>query len=148
MLKDEGGEPLQETDPRFFLAYTDAHRSRTKRPEGSMFNLIASFRASAEYTTEISDRTRTSYNRFLKLIEDEFGDMPNDVLQNPKARGEFKAWRDTMAHKPRTEDCAWTVLAQYCPLPKTVAKSPRTSANAGVDCMKLIGRTEFELPIA
>ena len=57
MLKDETGEPLTETDPRFFVAYTDAHRSRTKRPEGSMFNLIASFRASAEYTTEISDRT-------------------------------------------------------------------------------------------
>jgi hypothetical protein len=26
MLKDEKGEPLQETDPRFFVAYTDAHR--------------------------------------------------------------------------------------------------------------------------
>lgn len=55
-----------------------------------MFNLITSFRASAEYTTEISDRTRTGYNRYLKLIEDEFGDMPIDVIQNPKARGELK----------------------------------------------------------
>jgi integrase len=122
MLKDEKGEPLQETDPRFFVAYTDAHRARTKRPEGSMFNLIASFRSSAEYTTEIGDRTRASYNRFLKLIEDEFGDMPIDVVQNPKARGAFKEWRDSMAHKPRTADYAWTVLARVLSVAKDRGK--------------------------
>jgi hypothetical protein len=44
LLGPKESNPLQETDPRFFVAYTDAHRSRTKRPESSMFNLIASFR--------------------------------------------------------------------------------------------------------
>jgi integrase len=122
LLKAEDGAPLKPNDPRFFVAYTDAHRSRTKRPEGTMFTLIASFRASAEYTTEISDRTRTSYNRFLKLIEDEFGDMSIDALQNPKARGEFKAWRDTMAHKTRTADLAWTVLARVLSVAKDRGK--------------------------
>ena len=48
LLKAEDGAPLQPNDPRFFVAYTDTHRSRTKRPEGTMFTLIASFRASAE----------------------------------------------------------------------------------------------------
>jgi hypothetical protein len=102
MLKDEKGEPLQETDPRFFVAYTDAHRSRTRRPEGSMFNLVASFRSSAEYVTEISDRTRASCNRFLKLIEDQFGDMPIDVVQNRKP-GEYSrngATRWLTSHVP------------------------------------------------
>jgi integrase len=122
MLKDDKGDPLQETDARFFVAYTDAHRGRHKRPEGSMFNLIALFRASSEYTTEIGERTRTSYNRFLKKIEAEFGDMPIEAVQNIKARGEFKAWRDTMAHTPRTADYAWTVLARVLSVAKDRGK--------------------------
>lgn len=122
LLKDGNGLPLKPNDPRFFVAYTDAHRSRTAPMQGTMQVIINLFRASSAYTTEISEKTRKSYNRYLKLIEDEFGDMTLADAQHPNARGEFKAWRDTMADKPRTADYAWTVLARVLSVAKDRGK--------------------------
>jgi integrase len=122
LLKDQDDVPLKPNDPRFFVAYTDAHRSRTKPASGTMQVLINLFRTSSAYTTEISDKTRTSYNRYLKLIEEEFGDMTLADLQHPNARGEFKAWRDGMADKPRKADYAWTVLARTLSVAKDRGK--------------------------
>ena len=48
--------------------------------------------------------------------------MPIDALQNPKARGLFKEWRDSMTHKPRTADYAWTVLARVLSVAKDRGK--------------------------
>jgi integrase len=45
-------------------------------------------------------------------IEAAFGDMPLAALEDPRARGEFKKWRDQWADKPRTADYAWMVLAR------------------------------------
>src|SRR5829696_8777850 len=38
--------------------------------------------------------------------------MPLAALEDPRARGEFKKWRDQWADKPRTADYAWMVLAR------------------------------------
>jgi integrase len=121
LLKSEDGSPLQPNDPRFFVAYTDAHRTRKTPAQGTMFNLVALFRSSTEFTS-CADKTRKSYNRYLKLIENEFGDMTNEVVEHPKARGEFKAWRDKLADKPRTADYAWTVLARVLSVAKDRGK--------------------------
>jgi hypothetical protein len=99
LRKAEDGTPLQPADARFFVAYTDAHRARKMPATGTMFNLVALFRSSVEFTS-LSDKTRKSYGRYLKMIEEDHGDMPLDVVENPKARGEFKSWRDKLA-KPR-----------------------------------------------
>jgi hypothetical protein len=67
-------------------------------------------------------KTRRSYSRYLNLIENEFGDMTIEVIEHPKARGEFKAWRDKFANKPRTADYAWTVLARVLSVAKDRGK--------------------------
>jgi integrase len=111
LLKSEDGKPLSPTDPQFYVAYTEAHRSRRTPTTGTMSGLIAIFRASSEFTG-LSDKTRKDYGRYLRMIDDQFGDMPVAAIESPKARGEFKAWRDRLADKPRTADYAWVTLAR------------------------------------
>src|SRR6185312_3823371 len=63
-------------------------------------------------------KTQKDYRRYLKLIEDEFGAMPLAVVQDRRARGKFKEWRDTMADRPRVADYAWTTLARVLSVAK------------------------------
>jgi integrase len=58
------------------------------------------------------------YLRHLRRIEDEFGTMPIEAVEDKRARGIFKAWRDTMADRPRTADYAWVVLARVLSVAK------------------------------
>jgi integrase len=95
----------------FFVAYSRAHEERKKPPAGNLFSLIAAFKGSTDYTS-LADKTRKDYLRYLKLIEEEFGTMPLSVVQDRRARGKFKEWRDDMAANPRKADYAWTVLAR------------------------------------
>lgn len=95
----------------FVGEFNTAIASRKNPPKGIVFTLIAEFKASSEFTT-LSDKTRKDYLRYIKLIEEEFGDMPIKALEQPGARGEFKSWRDGMANNPRKADYAWTVLAR------------------------------------
>jgi integrase len=111
-LRGEDGALLDDPqNERFRAAFDAAHRSRKEPKIGTLFNLIALYRGSSEFTT-LADKTRKSYGYFLKLIENEYGNMPLDVVQHPKARGEFKAFRDRLASKPRTADLLWVVLAR------------------------------------
>ncbi|HET7384929.1 MAG TPA: tyrosine-type recombinase/integrase [Pseudolabrys sp.] len=130
LIKAEDGTPLKPEDPRFFVAYTDAHRARKMPAQGTMFNLVALFRSSAEFTS-LSDKTRKSYSRYLKMIEENHGDMPIEVVEHPKARGEFKSWRDQLADKPRTADYAWTVLARVLSVAKDRGKIARNVCERG-----------------
>src|SRR5205085_2814055 len=72
LLKAGDGTPLQPEDPRFFVAYTDAHRARKMPMQGTLFSLIALYRSSAEFTS-LADKTSKSYGRYLRMIEDDFG---------------------------------------------------------------------------
>jgi integrase len=121
LLKAEDGTPLQPHDPRFFVAYTDAHRARRAPMQGTLFSLIALYRSSTEFTS-LSEKTRKSYSRYLRLIEDDFGDMPIEAVEHPKARGEFKGWRDRLSNQPRHADYAWTVLARVLSVAKDRGK--------------------------
>jgi integrase len=56
--------------------------------------------------------TRRAYLAYIKLIEEEFGDLPLAALADRRVRGEFKTWRDTFAETPRKADYAWTTLAR------------------------------------
>jgi integrase len=82
-----------------------------------MFSLIAAYKASGDFTT-CAERTKKDYMRFLKFIEDEFGDMPISYIEKPKARGKFKTWRDGMADSPRQADYAWGMLARVLSVAK------------------------------
>jgi integrase len=117
MLRAEGGRPLQPSEPEFFIAYAAAHAARKKPPAGNLFSLIAAFKGSTEFTS-LADKTRKDYLRYLRTIENEFGTMPLAVVQDRRARGKFKEWRDDMATNPRKADYAWTVLARVLAVAK------------------------------
>ena len=82
-----------------------------------MFSLIAAYKVSTEFTT-IAEVTKKAYRRYLEMIEEEFGTMPVSVVQDRRARGKFKEWRDGMAANPRKADYAWTVLARVLAVAK------------------------------
>jgi hypothetical protein len=44
--------------------------------------------------------------------------MPIAAVEDKRARGKFKEWRDTMADRPRTADYAWRVLARVLSVAK------------------------------
>lgn len=103
--------------PEFMAEYNRVVAGREAPSVGTMFGLIAAFKASSEFTTR-AEKTRRDYLRYLTLIEERFGRMPLAALQHPMARGEFKRWRDEFAAKPRTADYAWTVLARVLSVAK------------------------------
>jgi integrase len=117
LLKADDGRALQPHEPEFFVAYTAAHAERKKPPAGNLFALIAAFKGSTEYTS-LADKTRKDYLRYLKMIENEFGTMPLAVVQDRRARGKFKEFRDGLALNPRTADYFWTVLARVLSVAK------------------------------
>jgi integrase len=61
-----------------------------------------------------AERTQEDYRKLLKLIVEEFGDLPLVALQEDdgrKARGAFVRWRNGLAKSShRQADYAWTVL--------------------------------------
>lgn len=119
LLKDAEGKPLQIGDPAFVGAYAAAHEARKKPASGTLFSLIAAFKATSEFG-KLAERTKKDYLRFLGWIEGEFGDMPASLVEKPKTRGRFKAWRDELAEKngDRQADYAWGVLARVLSVAK------------------------------
>jgi integrase len=117
MLKGEDNTPLLPNDPQFAVAYAAAHAERKKPASGSMFSLIAAYKITTEFTGR-AETTQKDYRRYLKMIEEEFGTMPLTVVQDRRARGKFKEWRDGMAANPRKADYAWTVLARVLAVAK------------------------------
>jgi integrase len=108
------GGPRLEGEPgsaEFLHSYTAAHQARKRPSQGTLFSLISEFKASAEFAGK-STSTQRNYQRYLRLIEEEFGDLPLRALLDPEIRGEFKCWRDKLADKPRTADYAWATLAR------------------------------------
>ncbi|MDP2295995.1 MAG: integrase [Pseudolabrys sp.] len=76
-----------------------------------MMTLIVEFKGSAEFQ-KLAPSSIRSYISYIKLIEDEFGDLPLAALDDRRIRGEFKTWRDRFANTPRKADYAWTTLAR------------------------------------
>lgn len=101
----------------FLREYEEACKNRKRPPEGTLFGLIASYRASTEFTSR-AESTQKEYRRYLKLIEEAFGEMEIEALEARGARGMFKEWRDSMSDRPRTADAAWTMLARVLSVAK------------------------------
>jgi integrase len=108
-----GGPPLKSRPgtPEFIREYNDAHAALRKPKAGTLMTIIAEYKASAEFK-KLAPSTLRSYSAYIKLIEDDFGDLPLAALEDRRVRGEFKAWRDRFASRPRTADYAWTTLAR------------------------------------
>jgi integrase len=127
-----GGPKLQGKPgtPEFMRSYNEAVARRKAPAKGLLIGLIAEFKSSGEYTSK-SAATQRGYNRYLKMIEAAFGDLPIDALSDPECRGEFKAWRDGLADKPRTADYAWTTLARVLSVAKDRGRIPVNPCERG-----------------
>jgi integrase len=68
--------------------------------------------------SRVAEKTQKDYRRYLRMIEEEFRTMPLNVVQDLRARGKFKAWRDQFASTPRTADYLWTTLARVLAVAK------------------------------
>ncbi|MGY3533858.1 integrase [Bradyrhizobium sp. USDA 4452] len=97
--------------PEFLLAYNEAHASLRQPRAGTFMTIIAQYKAALEFTG-LAASSRRSYLAYLKLIENEFGDLPLAALTDRRVRGDFKSWRDSFAETPRKADYAWTTLAR------------------------------------
>jgi hypothetical protein len=90
------GEP---GSPEFINSYNDAIASQ-KRPVSGTLLTDHGISKLGRILEEVR-RDAARVKAYLRLIEDKFGDMPIEALSDPRVRGEFKAWRDKMADKPR-----------------------------------------------
>jgi integrase len=108
-----GGPAIQAKPgtPEFVREYHDAHASLRQPRAGTFMTIIAQYKAAPEFTG-LAASTRRAYLTYIKLIEDEFGDLPVTALADRRVRGEFKTWRDSFAETPRKVDYAWTTLAR------------------------------------
>jgi integrase len=109
------GEP---GSPEFLASYREAHEGRKTASTGLMTSLVAEFRASHEFK-KLSEHSKRAYQAYLNLIADDFGDLPLEALNSKEIRGDFLAWRDRLADKPRKADYAWTVLSRILSFAKS-----------------------------
>lgn len=119
LLKGPDGSPLHVGDPQMVVAYAAAHEARKKPAAGTLFSLISAYKITDEFR-KLAARTKKDYLRFLGMVEAEFGDMPLSLAEKPKARGQFKTWRDelSVARGDRQADYAWGVLARVLSVAK------------------------------
>jgi len=108
------GEP---GTPEFMASYQAAIEARKAVPKDHFHHLIAHYKSTEDYLG-LADSTRCDYARYIKQIENEFGDMPLAAVEDPRARGDFKQWRDSMASTPRKADLAWSVLQRILSVAK------------------------------
>ena len=103
------GKPLRGVpgSPEFMEDYVDAVKTLPKN--GEFARLISAYQESPEFKS-LSPKTQHDYSDYIKLILQEFGDLPIAALNAPAIRADFKAWRNTMAATPRKADLAWSVL--------------------------------------
>lgn len=81
----------------FMMSCADAERTLKARHSGDTFNgLIREYTASPEFMDKLSASTQREYKRMLTKAEPEFGDMPREVLSDPKVRRDFLDWRATV----------------------------------------------------
>ena len=60
----------------------------------------------------MAQSTKRAYSIYIKRIEEDFGDLPLAAIDDPRVRGEFKVWRDSLAATPHAAHYAWSTLAR------------------------------------
>lgn len=109
------GEP---GTPDFIASYNAAVATRRLAPSGRLSQPIDTYLDSAEFES-LSERSKIDYRRYADKIREKFGSMPLSAVEDPRARGTFKAWRDEIALKSkRSADYAWMVLARILSVAK------------------------------
>jgi integrase len=95
--------------PEFMASYESAAQ-RSKKADASLFqSVVADFKASRDFGS-LAPRTKKDYLKHIGAIEEAFGDLPLDALEDPRVTREFLAWRDGLKIGDRQADYAFTVL--------------------------------------
>ncbi len=77
------------------------------------FNSIVDAYLASEEFGKLAARTADDYQRYIKVIRDEFGSLPLSTLTDDRVRGVFLEWRDRVAKRSRrAADYGWSVLAR------------------------------------
>lgn len=98
--------------PEFIASYNTAVAEKVAPPRGTIFSVIAAFRASTAFA-DLADRTRSDYVNKLRLIERKFGTFPLAALSDRRTRAVFLQWRDELAGSSRRQaDYTFQVLAR------------------------------------
>ena len=117
------GGPLIDAElgtPEFFSLYNEATAKRARDAE-TLSGLIDYFKDSNDYKS-LSDASKRNYTLYLGLIEKKFGTMPIGAVEDKRARGDFKDFRDSFAATPRKADYVWTTLARVLSFAKDRGK--------------------------
>jgi hypothetical protein len=75
--------------PAFVSEYNDAHASLRQPRAGTFMTIITQYKAAPEFTG-LAESTRRAYLAYIKLIEDEFGDLPVAARADRRVRGELR----------------------------------------------------------
>lgn len=111
LLKNKDGTPAQPHQVSFATEYARHHAQRDAQSNETVATLIEEFLKSTDYLTK-SDATRKEYARYLEQLPDKFKHMKISMVEDPKMRGHFKKWRDSLSAKPRAADYAMAAIAR------------------------------------
>lgn len=106
--------------PEFVRVFGEVSSGRT-RTLHTLSSLIDHFKDSSDYNS-LSDASKRNYNLYLALIEKKFGLMPIAAIEDKRARGDFKEFRDSFSATPRKADYVWTTLARVLSVAKDRGK--------------------------
>ncbi|WP_225188388.1 hypothetical protein [Bradyrhizobium sp. IC3195] len=101
--------------------YNEAVSSYTTKTAETFSSLIDYFKDCSEYK-DLGDKSKRAYDGYLKLIEAKFGLMPIGALEDKRARGDFKEFRDSFSDTPRKADYVWTTIARVLSVAKDRGK--------------------------
>jgi len=108
--------------PEFVYLYGKAvETAKQNKTEPTFTSLIDYFKDQDEYKS-LGDNSRRAYDSYLKIIEANFGTMPIGALEDKRARGDFKAFRNTFRDKPRKADYVWTTITRVLAVAKDHGK--------------------------
>ena len=97
--------------PEFMQLYNEAVASYKRKSSEKFSSLIDYFKDCAEYK-DLGEKSKRSFDGYLKLVEAKFGSMPIGALEDKRARGDFKEFRDLFSNTPRKADYVWTTIAR------------------------------------
>ena len=130
LLRHKDGSPIQPGDPLLIRAFVEATKDRFADPTENLNKLITEYKASTDFS-RLSAKSQKEYNRYLDMVKDKFGLLTLPMIQDKRARGKFKEWRDSMADRPRTADFAWMVLARVLSVAKDRGRISVNQAERG-----------------
>lgn len=108
------GGPRIKAEPgtaEFIAAYNKLIAARQAHTVGRLAEIIDEYLVSGIFK-KASQSHQRALRSYLEMIRKEFGSMPLAVIEDRRARGDFRKWRDKLISTPRKADYAWSTLSR------------------------------------